>query len=150
MPCQVAIQHVLKLVNPIETPPWRCGKYLTLRMVDKAVRAKNYIARPLLDKEQGSALAHAKRIAFLIDHHWSDSIEVDVGIPVMGYTPKWPVLDGNHRFYAALVRKDTHISVTISGSLQYASELFKVSQKSLIEPPAEPIIKSFKKAPRAG
>ncbi|KGM36201.1 hypothetical protein P409_00490 [Inquilinus limosus MP06] len=64
---------------------------------------------------------------------WHQPIHVDVGVPSLGFTPRWPIEDGNHRLYAAKLRGDTHILVTISGSVDLAAELFGVTADVIIE-----------------
>lgn len=61
---------------------------------------------------------HMKRIAWLIVHGWGDSwIEVDVGVPMLGYYPAWIIQDGNHRFIAAVLRGDRAIRAACSGQV---------------------------------
>jgi hypothetical protein len=47
-----------------------------------------------------------------------------VGIPHLGYYgPAWPITDGNHRFYAAILRGDETILACVSGCVETANEL---------------------------
>lgn len=68
---------------------------------------------------------HAQRIANLIVYGWSDPLEIDVGIPSLNYYP-YPLIDGHHRLCAAIYRDDKTIAASVSGSLEYAFELFGV------------------------
>jgi len=70
---------------------------------------------------------HIERIAWFVVHGWEDSIEIDVGVPSMGCCVDWINQDGNHRLAAAFYRKDDTIKVSISGSIDYAEELFSIS-----------------------
>lgn len=58
---------------------------------------------------------HAERIAWLVLYPAEDPIEIDVGVPILGYHIPWPVLDGNHRLAAAIFRKDLTILVAPAG-----------------------------------
>ncbi len=98
-----------------------------------AIAKQDWLDSPVEESEQGNPFAHARRIAYLVHHDWDDPIEVDVGIPSLGYHPAWPVLDGNHRLYAASVRGDTAIVVTVAGDLGYAAQRFGVKEKLLVE-----------------
>lgn len=71
------------------------------------------------------AVGHARSIAWLIKNGWEDSIDLDVGIPSMGYYP-YIVLDGHHRLCAALITGEEVIKAQVSGALDYAFALFGV------------------------
>jgi hypothetical protein len=68
---------------------------------------------------------HAQRIAYLIVYGWTEPVEIDVGVPSLNYFP-YPLIDGHHRLCAAIYRKDGFILASVSGSLNYAFELFGV------------------------
>lgn len=61
---------------------------------------------------------HAARIAWLVTNNWSEPIEVDVGVPSLGYEPAWPVTDGNHRLAAAIYREDVAIAADCAGETE--------------------------------
>jgi hypothetical protein len=66
---------------------------------------------------------HAARVAWFAVHGWEDPIEVDIGIPeVAEWSSWWPIIDGNHRFAAAVFLKAQTIRGIFSGSLDYAEE----------------------------
>ena len=69
---------------------------------------------------------HAARVAWFVMHGWPDAIQIDVGVPALGCVVKWPVVDGNHRFAAAIYRGDPHIEAEVSGEVRYARELLGV------------------------
>lgn len=69
----------------------------------------------------------ACEVRYLAEHGWSDPIEVDIGVPCIGYAgPAWPVLDGNHRVWAAALRGDRFIEADIAGQVDHAARLFRV------------------------
>lgn len=59
---------------------------------------------------------HTARIAWLVVHGWQTAIELDFGIPSLGY--EWyPLLDGHHRLAAAEFRGDKTIEASVSGAV---------------------------------
>ena len=131
MPHPIPIQRLLALANPVESPPWECGILLTKDDVLDAIAAQDWLTTPVAEKDLGNPHLHAKRIAFLASQGWNDPIEIDVGVPGMGCYPVWPVQDGNHRLYAATVRNDEHIVVSVSGDLNHAARLFGIRAELL-------------------
>lgn len=125
MPCKVSVRRILNLSNPVESPPWACDG-LTPAMVERAYMDGRYLRDPVPDILAHNPQLHAERIAWLMTTGWSDAIEVDVGVPSLGYFPRWCVVDGNHRLYAAAVKGAREILITVSGSLAYASQRFGV------------------------
>lgn len=76
---------------------------------------------------------HAARIAFLVKNIDSTPIELDVGIPLSGYYSSHFIVDGNHRFAAALIRKDKNIMATFCGDVGYFNHLFVKKNKKYSE-----------------
>lgn len=71
---------------------------------------------------------HIRRIAWFVNNGFQDPIDVDVGVPSLGYYNTHLIVDGNHRFAAALYRmrvlgEDPVLPVAVSGSVEYAREL---------------------------
>lgn len=66
--------------------------------------------------EEWTLLDHAARIAWLVVNGWEDPIELDFGIPSLGYS-WYPLLDGHHRLAAAIFRQDPWIPANCSGSM---------------------------------
>lgn len=128
--CQVDLALLLDLVNPVQTPPWSCDGMVRLSDVLAAIDREDFLTTPIPDEELRNASAHVRRIARLVKNGWEDPIEIDVGIPGMGLHIDWPVTDGNHRLYAAAVREDREILVSIAGSLDYAEELFELGHQA--------------------
>lgn len=133
MPCLVPLSRILNLANPIECPPWDCGILLGKGDVLDALASGEVLSEPVADAHKGNPFHHACRIAWLVQHGWDDPIEVDVGVPHMGCYPEWPILDGNHRVYAAAVRGDKEILVTVAGDLGYAAQRFGIKARLLEE-----------------
>lgn len=66
-------------------------------------------------KNRAARKQHAGRIHWFWINGWTDPISIDVGIPGMCYVA-WPILDGNHRFAAAILRGDPYIMTDCSGA----------------------------------
>jgi hypothetical protein len=140
MPALIPIERVLALANPLTHWPWD----------DRLPGARSNVlsgfdvfAVPSLDVPwhfnmdvlpdgEKMALCHIGRIRYLLENGWTDAIDIDVGVPSMGYHgPSWPIIDGNHRLAAAALRGDSHILVDISGQLDHAARLLGVSEADL-------------------
>ena len=81
--------------------------------------------------------AHAERVAWLVIHEATDPIEIDVGIPSIGYMPPEMVPDGNHRL-AAAIYAGRPIAVEITGDVNFATEIFGVMcEMDLDDEPAD-------------
>lgn len=128
----VEVSKLLAYSSPLESDVWGCG-IVSVEMVQKCLDEGN-----LMDHEKWEALNapalfipsakdHAARIAFLVVDGWDEPIQLDVGIPSMGYAPAWPYLDGNHRAVAAAIRGDDIIYAHISGQVDYANTVLGVS-----------------------
>lgn len=127
----VPLDRVLALANPLATWPWN-----NERPSEEELHSMLFSA-PLepspVDADQ-AAIRHIGRIRYLVQHGWSDPIEVDVGVPVLGYAgPNWPITDGNHRLAAAAVRKDSTILVDVAGQVDHASSLLGVDVGLLLD-----------------
>lgn len=92
---------------------WDCK--VTREMVD--AHTKNGTERTEPWNEYGNAEMHAARIAYFVKHGFTDHIELDFGVPQLGYHPKWICTDGNHRLAAAIIRDDATVNAIVSGSL---------------------------------
>lgn len=66
---------------------------------------------------------HIAKIAFFAKHAAERPINLDVGIPSMGYFADHLVTDGNHRLAGALIRGDKTIAASVCGSESHAKEL---------------------------
>lgn len=94
---------------------------LTLLDIDKTLERDELTAPELVMPPQ-TYQTHLRRVAWLVRNGWRDPIELDVGVPELGYCSIWCVVDGNHRHAAAIYRGDTSILATISGSLDFAEK----------------------------
>lgn len=124
MPVKVSVARLGRRCYPFGMSPW--GVRLTRRDVTKALLEERLATRPGGDD-------HAARIAYLVRHGWKDAIEVDVGVPVLGYVPDWIVTDGNHRLAAAIYAQHEVIECSVAGQMDYAKRVLGVdcSEKEL-------------------
>ncbi len=116
----------LTVFSPFKNDVWaECYRPITRWEVRKAIRAKWTIS-PEIKGIYGTRVDHIRRVAWFAYYGWKDPIDLDVGIPSLDYYNGWFVIDGNHRHAAAIFRGDEYIRATISGSLDYAEELFGI------------------------
>lgn len=117
-----AVAPLAALGNPFDGVCWPdLERPITTVDVGEAL-----VSRALRHPDEGDCTTraeHAGRIAWFIVNGWRDPIEVDVGIPSMGYVPEWPIQDGNHRLAAAILLKCRTIDIRFSGSLDFAEEI---------------------------
>lgn len=75
------------------------------------------VGQPLAPR--ATALEHCGRVRFLARQGWLDAIQIDVGVPSLGYSgPEWPVTDGNHRLWASILRGEAFIpSISVGRSI---------------------------------
>lgn len=118
MPVQIPVTRLSEHCNPFRDNPWDYGSRLTKGKVSDAISNGKLAVC-------GTG-THAQRVAFLVVNPADDPIEIDVGVPVLGYNPDWMVLDGNHRLAAAIYANREFIAATVTGQMDYAMELFGV------------------------
>lgn len=109
-----------RLCDPFSGAAWGIGRFGAGDVLRAVPVAQPY------EPAQGrwARSRHLGRVRWLLAHGWDHPIEIDVGAPELGCTVAWPVVDGNHRFAAALLAGDAEIAVAASGSLRYLRELF--------------------------
>jgi hypothetical protein len=125
----ISVDKLVELCNPFPSTPW--GVQITLDDIRKAVELRQFkdapIARQLLFRQSPMArVLHIQRIAYLATFGWDDPIEIDVGVPSLGYCPDWIIVDGNHRYVSAICRQDKLIAAEIGGDIGFAEDLLDV------------------------
>jgi hypothetical protein len=125
---EVPVDRLRELCDPVKGRPWGCQ--ISPREVEKAVETDKFQTTPwkksprrLTSKERKY---HIERVAYFVVHGWLDSIDLDVGVPSLGCYVRWLIQDGNHRFYAAVIRGDQFILSTLSGDLNHAQEVLGI------------------------
>ena len=105
----------------VETPLWEEPfRPLTKTDVLKAVEQKNWTARhmrPLKNNLETREFDHAIRIAWMVIHPPREPVIIDTN-------QIYPLIDGYHRLYAAIIRGDEMINASISGCHKDIIKLF--------------------------
>lgn len=117
MGVMVGVGRLGRRCNPFGDSPW--GVRVTRADVRRALEEGRLAERPGGDD-------HAARIAYLVKHGWKDAIEIDVGVPVLGYVVDWIVTDGNHRLAAAMYMGLDRIEASVGGQMDYAKRVLGV------------------------
>ena len=126
LPSRVPLQRVLDICDPRKNWPWDC-RPPSADVLHHLLCHAEEVARPV----EGDATTeqHIGRIRYLAKHGWCDPIEIDMGAPCLGYPgPEWPVMDGNHRLWAATLRGDFFIEADIAGQVDHAAQLLGVPE----------------------
>ena len=125
----VRLERVLCLCDPRANWPWDCDAP-DESTIQKLLESQLEVCNPV--GPHGTAAEHLGRVLYLARHGWEDAVEIDVGIPCLGYSgPDWPVIDGNHRVWAATLRGDEFIDVTVAGQVDHAAELLGVTEAEI-------------------
>lgn len=120
----IPLHRVLEYCPVVDSPPWDTDTPLTPDMVRTLIARKGPLLSTHLGAE-GTSYQHAQRIAYLALYGWKDAITIDVGVPwAGGHRGGWLVADGNHRLYAAAMRKDPTIEVDAGGCLDTFNSMF--------------------------
>lgn len=80
------------------------------------------------DDERAWRRLHAQKVAWFALNGFQHPLEIDVGVPALGCHVGYPVIDGNHRYAAAIVRRevlgeDPWLPASVSGQVSYMKEL---------------------------
>lgn len=120
---------VAKILEQIDDPfgRWQTGAPVDPEMALTALADGSWALAgiPYGDGQLQSRLWHARRIAWLMKNGWEEPIDIDVGIPSLGYYP-YILTDGHHRLCAAILTRETFIKAQVSGAIDYAFQLFGV------------------------
>lgn len=112
---------VLKtLANPLTGVCWEgLDRPITRQEITAALENPNPPGDDATTREE-----HARRIAWFVLNGHTDAISVDVGCPEFpDHTDVWVIQDGNHRFAAAIYRRDETIEADFGGSLDFAEDI---------------------------
>jgi len=128
------VSRIAAMADPTDTPPWEDAGDLSPAHV-AAARAEMACATPeqiVAAMNTPGAAGHAARIAVLLDDGWSDAISIEFNYFSAEQSLNWPIIDGNHRLYAAILRGDRVILVTIGGSIETAEALLGVNLDKIL------------------
>lgn len=113
-PVWLFVDFVRSIADPFEIDPWGSG-LVTRQMVEES----NLIAEPWSPDDRNqlwSVEQQAGRIGWFVENGWKDPIQIDVGVPVLGYCVQ-QVLDGHHRLGAAIHKGDNAILCFVDGQV---------------------------------
>lgn len=130
MSTKVPLEAVLRICDPRLNWPWSCeapDNETLQHLLETADEVDGEVP------QTGTAADHIGRVRFLARRGWNDPLELDVGVPSLGYYgPKWPLLDGNHRLWAATLRHDLSIEVEVAGQVSHAATLLGVTEAEIL------------------
>ncbi len=120
----IPVDNIARRFNPFKSPVWTETPLSEDDVCACLERGHwKYGSKP---EHCGIYSYHVARVAYLVRHPAHDPIQIDVGVPVLNYVPRWPIIDGNHRLAAAIYREAPSIAASIAGQLDYAEHLFGV------------------------
>jgi hypothetical protein len=120
---RIPVKQLREFCDPFESNPWNLESF-SRELIQIAIDNEDFVTEPVLYSE--SRERHIARVAYLVVNPARDPIDIDVGVPSLGCHVPWFICDGNHRFAAAIFLKKRYIFAEVSGSLEYAKELFGV------------------------
>jgi hypothetical protein len=119
----VPVKTILKICNPLEYVCW-CDLDTPITPEEVFEYSNNNPGLTQhIQSEKFTRLDHIKKITYFLQNDALDPIEMDVGVPALGCYIEWMIMDGNHRFFAAILKNQTNVRVGISGCISYAKEL---------------------------
>jgi hypothetical protein len=122
----ISVEKLKQFCNPFETSCWETKTPVSYNDVKRAVSGNFTLSSqysPSIKPTKWSKRKHIERIAHLVINPDHTPIEIDVGIPSLGYCSEWFIEDGNHRFAAAIFRGDLTILATCSGQVDLIESL---------------------------
>ena len=130
---RVSVSKLREMADPFGCDVWSCGSILAKESVTDSLHSKRYKFSPypgqvLHDCKPWSLQDHADRVAYLVVFGWCEPVQVDVGIPDIGFMPQWPIIDGNHRLAAAIFAGLEAIDAEVSGDCELISQILASSK----------------------
>jgi hypothetical protein len=119
---EIPLYRLMEYHNPFDSPsPWHSlgdtNQKLSVEVIAEAIRRRQFISSPTY----GTTFAERiNRIAYFVEFGWTDPIALRLNCGACR------ILDGNHRFAAAIYRCDEIISVDLTGDVEYCFALFGV------------------------
>ncbi len=125
---ELSVAKLREWCDPFVDYCW-CGldRPITREEVGEAIKNDNLVPLVNFDfgKDNDDREHHVARIAWFVVHGWEEPLGIDVGVPSMGCCIAWPVIDGNHRWAAAIYRDDHTIRAEASGAVDEIEKLMK-------------------------
>jgi len=104
---------------------WECGGIIKKKDIKLAIAKKDFIDSYATDSDKNSFWSledHIKRIAYLVVHPSNEPLELDFSLEG-AY-----LLDGNHRFAAAIYRNEPFVIVEVSGFIDDFAEWYEAEE----------------------
>lgn len=116
----ISVAKLVEAIGRERVQPWCSvsGESIADALKSDTLEGVSYNADPL----NFDAIRHARRIAYFIRFGWFDPIEVDVGIPSLGYCV-FSMDDGYHRLNAAIWLKHKTILASVCGEFDEIEKL---------------------------
>lgn len=122
VPVKLSVKALSSRWNVLQSSPWPVR--VTAADVKKALDSGDLESSP-------NSTRHAQRVAFFVVNPSHDPIGVDVGVPSVGAGTLWPIVDGNHRFAAAIYRQDAYIMAHTAGEVAFLESLEYVDDTAM-------------------
>jgi hypothetical protein len=137
LPEKISVSKLLEIYSPFERIIWNgLNTPLTKKETLKAIPIPYdsiYLTVHRLHKRLTTRQIHAGRILWLIQN-WEDNnppIDIDFGIPDLGYPTKELITDGNHRFFAAVIAEKPYIMANCSGQVSYIKHFYYTENEEI-------------------
>jgi hypothetical protein len=126
---RIQVDIIRQLCDPFIDSPLNCN--MRRAFVQKCIDADLILEVPIDSirvPKSRAANIHASRIAYFCKNPEKiDAISLDVGVPVLGHSVDWIIVDGNHRFAAAIFMGIESLDAEISGQMDYAYHLLGIT-----------------------
>lgn len=123
MRCRVPVAALQTIADPVSTPPWdRTRPSWDADEVRRRASARDYdpcghvpwLMNPHRRGAKDEGPIHMARVAWLMNNEHAPEVTIGAAEIITDYG-NWPILDGNHRLAAAILRGDEEIDLVIHG-----------------------------------
>ena len=126
----IRVADLEKLYNPMRNDPWACGEIDAFDVLSYMADGSSAGRLPagLTTEDTISVEYNIARIAWLANNGWDDKDEPITVEMYADSSNRWyPIVDGNHRFAAAIVLNKETIRITPEGDIDYMMKALKPS-----------------------
>lgn len=120
---RVPLAALLSIADPVSTPPWpRTRSSWDVAEIRRRAAERDYgdgghlpwILNRGLSRAEDHGPFHMARVAWLMNNEHAPEVTIGAAETITDYGD-WPILDGNHRLAAAILRGDEEIDLVIHG-----------------------------------
>lgn len=122
---KIPSEVLIDFFDPLNGDPWGVGDITPALVAQALSEGRLRDNNPYWSDTCGTSNDHVERIAWLVYHGWNllEPLEIEVSECDIAY-----LNDGNHRLYAlAFAGVDCQVSVSLSGFLDFAEDLFGIA-----------------------